>query len=76
MPQVSLYFDSQLAQVISEKANKNHLSVSRYVSNILYQHIGDEWPDQFLAVLGSLSDGDLQRPEQLEFSEDSPRATF
>jgi len=42
MPQVSLYFDETLAQMVSSKAKKDAVSVSKYVSTILDQHFRDE----------------------------------
>jgi len=73
MPQVSLYFDDRLVQVVTERARRDKLSVSKYVSTILYQHIDDQWPDQFLESLGSLSGSDLARPSQPVPELDVPR---
>ena len=73
MPQVSLYFDDRLARVVTERADRDRLSVSKYVSTILYQHINDQWPDQFIESLGVLSDSNLARPGQPEEEFDAQR---
>ena len=76
MPQMSIYFDEALANVVHEQALKNNLSVSKYVSTILYRHLGDEWPESFVKSLGSLGHGDLVRPAQPSLSLDAKREQF
>ena len=73
MPQISLYFDETLTQIVSESASKNNTSVSKYVSTILYQHIRDEWPEGYFEVIGSLANSDLQRPDQPATNLDATR---
>ena len=73
MPQISLYFDETLARAIGDGASKNNISVSKYVSTILYQHINDEWPEGYFEVLGSLAESTLRRPMQPNTALNAPR---
>lgn len=73
MPQVSLYFDDKLAHTVSDLAKRDNVSVSKYVSNILYQYINDEWPAGYFESLAMLGDIDLQRPVQPSTNLDSTR---
>ena len=73
MPQVSLYFDEKLTKFVTEGASRDKQSVSKFVSTILYLRINDQWPDQFIESLGSLSGSDLTRPSQPKHELDVPR---
>ena len=76
MPQVSLYFDDILAAKISKQAKISDLSVSRYVSNVLYNALSNEWPQSFIRALGSLNGIELERPDQPDEQLDVTRVTF
>ena len=73
MPQVSLYFDEKLAHTVNDRASMHNISVSKYVSTILYQHINDQWPEGYFESLGTLADIDLLRPAQPSMTSDAAR---
>jgi hypothetical protein len=73
MPQMSLYFDEMLASRVTKEAKKKQVSVSRYVGDILRGSMGDKWPNEFLATLGSVKDKSFVRPKQPHTSSDSKR---
>ena len=76
MPQMSLYFDEALAKQVTEHAKKEQVPVSRYVANVLREHINDEWSPEFLACFGALAHSKLERPDQGDWADDAPRATL
>jgi cytochrome P450 len=73
MPQMSLYFDEALASRVAKGAKRERVSVSRYVSRLLNERMDDNWSDDFLETLGSVSDKSFKRPRQPGFSSDSKR---
>jgi hypothetical protein len=73
MPQMSLYFDEDLASEIQKNARKEKVSVSKYVSDALRQRMSDEWTEDFLSALGAVRDASFVRPAQPDFSFDAKR---
>ena len=67
MTQLSFEVPEPLARRVEEKAGEVHLSVSEYLVKLLEREVGDGWPEGYFEnVIGSWQ-GDLERPEQLEY---------
>lgn len=73
MAQLTLYVDEETRRKIEEAARQANLSVSRWVVTTLVRSLALTWPQGYFELFGSLRSGDLERPEQGNFEEDSPR---
>lgn len=72
-PQISLYFDEVLYKEVKCAAKKKEVSISSFVSEIVKEHLDDEWPEGYFDLIGSLRDDPLGLPEELPWELDSPR---
>lgn len=73
MAQLTIYIDEDSIKRIETAAARENSSVSGWVKKRLLQSLEDTWPKEFLAVLGALSESDLQRPVEPETASDAPR---
>lgn len=73
MPQISLYIDRDLYKEVKSAAEKKDMSLSSFVSEVLKEHLVDEWPEGYFDLIGSLKDDPLELPEDLSWELDSPR---
>ena len=73
MPQVSLYIDKETLEKIAQRAQKNGVSVSRWVGENLRRLMRDDFPDDFWAVFGAINDDAFHRPDELSLASDSKR---
>jgi len=72
-PQVSLYIDRVLYKEVESAAKKKEKSLSKFVSDILKEHLDDEWPEEFFEAVGSIDDESFQLPEEIPETLDSKR---
>jgi len=74
MAQLHCYVPDHVAERLVEKAKHAHLSVSKYLSQLVKKEISSEWPEHYFDLFGSWEGNALERPEQgepeqrLEFS--------
>ena len=73
MPQVSLYIDKETLSKIEQLAQKNKISISKWVGNNLKRLIKDDYPEDFFNLFGAVTDNSFVRPESLDFSNDGKR---
>jgi hypothetical protein len=73
MPQISLYIDQETLLSIEERANKEHVSVSKWVGSNLKRLMNDEYPETYFALFGAVQDDSFVRPVELPHSSDTPR---
>lgn len=70
MPQMHFYVSEETAQEIRRRAAAAHMSVSRYLAQLVQQPAKHEWPaGYFDRVLGGWHGEPLTRPEQGELEE-------
>lgn len=62
MSQLTVYIDDKTREKIEVAARQAEISVSQWVKNRLSTALETEWPQGYFEVLGSLDDGDLERP--------------
>jgi len=73
MAQLTIYMDGETRKEIERAASQARSSVSRWVKEKLTNALRKEWPQNYFDVFGSLSEGDIHRPQQPNFKEDRPR---
>jgi len=62
MAQLHCYVPDRIAEKIQQKARQSHLSVSKYIAELLKQDAAGEWPNGYLEnVLGHWQGGLLER---------------
>jgi len=62
MAQLHFYVPDKFATEIRDRAKQAHLSVSRYLVELISREIGTEWPeDYFSGICGSWHGGALKR---------------
>lgn len=64
MAQLTIYIDDQTLSKVEKSANLANMSVSKWVRDKLYAVVEKEWPRGYFRLFGSLSDFDIERPEQ------------
>jgi len=73
MPQISLYIDKDTLNKIQSAANKEKLSISKWVGKNLKKVVRDEYPEGYFALFGSINDDTFNSPDSLSFKADSRR---
>ena len=73
MAQLTIYLDDDTIKRIENAAGHEHSSISKWVKNRLLESLEKQWPSDFFSLQGSLSEGDLMEPPELDFSQDTPR---
>lgn len=67
MPQLHCYVAEDVATQLQQKAERAHLSISRYLALLIQKDIGTEWPEGYFDLFGSWEGEALERPEQGEY---------
>ena len=78
MAQLSLYLDDQTMDTLRREAAEAHTSLSKYVANVLHDHIENKgWPEGWFDLYGILADDDsFVEPEEIPWELDAPREAF
>jgi hypothetical protein len=67
MPQLHLYVSDKLAARAREHAEREGVSLSRYLAEVVRREVGEGWPEGFFdAVIGGWQGEPLARPPQGE----------
>lgn len=65
MTQLHLYVPDDIAAKVQERADRQGLSVSRYLARLVKKEIGEGWPEGYFEdVIGGWKGEPLQRPPQ------------
>ncbi len=68
MAQIHCYVPDDIAAQLGQKADKKHLSVSKYLANLVKKDIASSWPDDYFEqVFGQWQGETLKRPEQGQY---------
>ncbi|MCF6205205.1 MAG: hypothetical protein L3J59_16335 [Methylococcaceae bacterium] len=67
MAQLHFYIPDQLAEKVKAKAEHSHLTVSKYLANLIKKEVANDWPEGYFELFGSWEGDALQRPEQGDF---------
>jgi len=65
MAQLHFYVPDSIAEKIKNKAQKEHLSVSKYMAKLARKEVENEWPDGYFELFGKWQGSELERSEQL-----------
>lgn len=69
MPQLHCYVPDAVAEKLQHKAEQSHLSVSKYLAELVKKDLGTDWPDDFFNLFGAWEGEPLVRENQGEFEE-------
>ena len=72
MAQLHCYIPDEVAEQLQKKAKHAHLSVSKYLANLVKKEVGSEWPEGYFDLFGSWEGDPLKRPEQGEYENRLP----
>lgn len=72
MPQISLYIDRDTLTKIEKSANKEKISISKWVGNNIKKVIKEDYPEGFFDLFGSIADESF-KIDKLSFKNDSKR---
>lgn len=67
MAQLHFYLPDSLAEKLKVKAEKAHLSVSKYMAELAKRELENEWPEGYFELFGTWQGEELKRPDQLSF---------
>ncbi len=72
MPQLSLYIDEKTLQKLKVAAEIERLSISRYAAKKLNEMLGEQWPEHYSELFGSIHDETYTAPETDTLPSDVP----
>lgn len=65
MPQLHLYVPDKIAAEVQHRAERQGVSVSRYLASLVRREIGEGWPAGYFGeVIGGWKGKPLERPPQ------------
>ena len=73
MAQITLYLDDSLQARLKESAARQQVSQSQFVADLIRQAVQDHWPDEVLALDGSVQDFPLADALRSSPGTDAPR---
>ncbi len=73
MAQLHFYIPDPIAEKIKHKAEHAHLSVSKYLVELVKREVADQWPEGYFELSGKWHGDTLERPSQGNYEE---RAEF
>ncbi len=76
MPQISLYIDESTLKKIESAALRQHVSISKWVTEQIRARVEPIYPPHFEELFGSISDETFMRPEEPSFDLDTSREGF
>lgn len=76
MPQISLYIDKDTLQKVEKAAQREKLSISKWVGKQLKKSLQTEYPAHFENLFGSVKDEHFTEPEKLPAGADAKRELF
>jgi Ribbon-helix-helix protein, copG family len=76
MAQITLYIDDQIQRRLKEAAARRNVSQSQFVAELIRRATATEWPDEVLALFGSVPDFPLADELRAGLPPDSPRAEW
>ncbi len=67
MAQLHCYLPDDVAEQLHKKAKHAHLSVSKYLANLVKKEIDKQWPEGYFDIFGSWEGKPLKRSDQGEY---------
>lgn len=69
MPQLHCYVSDSIAELLQNKAEHAHTSVSKYLADLIRQDVGSELKEDFFELYGAWEGEPLTRGEQGEYEQ-------
>jgi hypothetical protein len=76
MAQITLYIDDQVQRRLKEAAARRNVSQSQFVADLIRRATATEWPDEVLALFGSVPEFPLADELCAGLPPDNPRAEW
>lgn len=73
MPQISLYIDETTLKKVENAAQRQHVSISKWVAEQIRTRIEPIYPENYELLFGSISDETFTRPDSVSFELDNKR---
>lgn len=67
MAQLHFYIPDQVAEKLKAKAEYAHLSVSKYLAELVKREVSEQWPEGYFDLFGKWEGESLERPKQGEY---------
>ncbi len=64
MAQLHFYIPDSVADTVKIKAEHAHLSVSKYLAELVKREVANQWPENYFDKFGQWEGEPLQRPTQ------------
>ncbi len=64
MAQLHFYIPDSVADTVKIKAEHAHLSVSKYLAELVKREVANQWPEKYFDNFGQWDGEPLQRPTQ------------
>lgn len=75
MPQISLYIDKETLVKIEKAANRDKISISKWVGKSLKKVIKEDYPEHYFDLFGSIND-DSFKISSLDFKNETKRESL
>ncbi len=73
MPQITIYLDDEIAELIDKAVQSAGVSKSRWIADAVRARIKTEWPDSIRALAGAWPDFPTREAIRKQSGHDSPR---
>ena len=73
VPQISLYIDEKTLKMVENAAQRQHISISKWVAEQIKTKVEPAYPLGFESLFGSISDTSFIEPTDISFGSDSTR---
>jgi len=67
LAQLHFYIPDAIAEKIKLKADRAHLTVSKYMAELAKKEVENQWPDEYFEIFGQWQGPSLERPEQGQY---------
>ncbi|MCK4840415.1 MAG: hypothetical protein KAT04_00880 [Methylococcales bacterium] len=69
MAQLHFYIPDSMADIVKIKAEHAHLSVSKYLAELVKREVANQWPENYFDSFGNWEGEPLERPIQEAFEQ-------
>lgn len=76
MGQLTIYLDAETEKKMREAAERNGLSQSKWVANLIREKTATRWPDDVSALAGAWKDLPTAEEIRKAMGDDTPREDF
>jgi hypothetical protein len=76
MPQISLYIDETTLKKVENAAMRQHVSISKWVTEQIRARVEPVYPVDYESLFGSINDDTFVEPQELSFDADANRESI